>query len=510
MATPKPLDFSDLGAAAVPQQTSAGTVARSSAASPIDFSDLGAKPVDSGTTTGTQGGAQPESALSRFGHNFLSGLGVTSNEDAKNFFEHPINTLMSSLNAQGELAKKAKDAYDRGDYKGAVIHGLNYLVPFIGQQTDKAGEQLSQGDYAGGIGRTLGAAVPIIAGSPEARASGSAVVDSAADTGAAAVRATARGVNKGLAKAPGTIGGAVGATIGGKLGGATGAEIGGVAGAMAGKELLPQLRIPGEGFGLPNRVTGGPADAPAYEAPVRGSVAEDFHAAVDSPARTLPGQIAPEVINPPRPSYMQPSEPIQPRSGLALPAAPQGAELADLPATGARSAAQTGEALANLRLKNPLYDSPAAESPRPWGSRGSAFQLKADLQKQLENSLGASPPLSPNVPLRQQMSAPGPAEKAPIPAGHAAVDSSALRSYQYDPGANEFHAFGKSGDTVYVYGDVSPEDAQGFQRAPSKGQAWQVIQQNHPLVAKIINGKRIPITPSDPGFISSRLQQPAP
>ena len=508
MANPKPLDFSDLGATAVPQQTSAGTVARSSAASPIDFSDLGAKPVGSGVAAGTQGDAHPESALSRFGHNFLSGLGVTSNEDAKNFFEHPINTLMNSLNAQGELAKKAKDAYDRGDYKGAVIHGLNYLVPFIGQQTDKAGEQLSQGDYAGGIGRTLGAAVPIVAGSPEVQTGASDVASAAASTGARAVRAAARGANTVLEKAPGSVG----ATAGAALGHATripgAAEVGGAAGYALGKEVLPKVRVPGEGFGLPNRVTGGPTIAPAYEAPVRGSIYDDIHAAVNSPARTLPGQIAPEVINPPRPSYMQPSEPIQPRPGLALPAAPQGAELADLPATGARSAAQTGEALANLPLKNPLYDSPAvpaAESPRPWGSRGPAFQLKADLQKQLENSLGASPPPSPNVPLRQQTSAPGAAGKA-IPAGHAAVDSSALRSYQYDPGANEFHAFGKNGDTVYVYGDVSPEDAEGFKQAPSKGQAWQVIQQNHPLVAKIINGKRIPITPSDPGFISSRWQ----
>lgn len=116
--------------------------------------------------------SQP-SALSRLGTNFLSAIGVGSNDDAKNFFEHPIQTAMNSLNAQGELAKKAKDAYDRGDYKSAVIHGLNYLVPFIGQQTDKAGEQIAQGDYAGAVGRTLGAAAPIIAGSPEVQAGAS-------------------------------------------------------------------------------------------------------------------------------------------------------------------------------------------------------------------------------------------------------------------------------------------------------------------------------------------------
>ena len=129
--------------------------------------------LDSGSTS-------KPSALSRFRHDFLAGLGIGSNEDAKNFFEHPIKTAMDSLNAQGELAKKAKAAYDQGDYKSAIIHGLNYLVPFIGQQTDKAGEQIAQGDYAGAAGRTLGAAVPIIAGSPEAQGAASDATSAAA------------------------------------------------------------------------------------------------------------------------------------------------------------------------------------------------------------------------------------------------------------------------------------------------------------------------------------------
>ena len=105
----------------------------------------------------------------RLRSNFAEGLGITSDEQAKQFFTHPVNTLMQSLEAQGHLAEKAKAAYQNGDYKGALMYGLNYLVPFIGQQTAKAGEQLNEGDYAGGIGRTLGTALPIVAGSPEAR-----------------------------------------------------------------------------------------------------------------------------------------------------------------------------------------------------------------------------------------------------------------------------------------------------------------------------------------------------
>src|ERR1035441_7241198 len=101
----------------------------------------------------------------RLRQNFAEGLGVTDDEGAKNFFAHPIDTLMKSLDAQGQLAVKARQAYQAGDYKGALMYGLNYLAPFIGPQTAKAGEQLNEGDVAGGVGRTLGAALPVAAGS---------------------------------------------------------------------------------------------------------------------------------------------------------------------------------------------------------------------------------------------------------------------------------------------------------------------------------------------------------
>lgn len=243
------------------------------------------------------------SALSRFGSNLLSGLGVGSNEDAKNFFEHPINTMLNSLNAQGELAAKAKDAYERGDYKGAVIHGINYLLPFIGQQSDAAGQQLSQGDYAGGAGRTIGVVLPMLAGSPEARAAGSAALDTAASAGAKAVRTGARAANAALGEAPG----AMGAALGGWVGHETGIPEGTLSGVIIGRELgravgkeFPPMRIPGEGFGLPNRVTGGPAEAPAYspETPgAAGSMVESMESPSEAPAgsgmpRTLSGDSA--------------------------------------------------------------------------------------------------------------------------------------------------------------------------------------------------------------------------
>src|SRR5207237_6444909 len=119
----------------------------------------------------------------------------------------------------------------------------------------------------------------------------------------------------------------------------------------------------------------------------------------------------------------------------------------------------------------------------------------SDLESQLQQSLGAAK-LKPNVPLKQQVSPPSPVPEAPpIPEGHTPIESSALRSYRYDPEAHEFHAQPTTGKTTYVYGDVGQEDADTFARAESKGQAWQQIRRN-PLVAKIQNGKRVPVTPT--------------
>lgn len=233
------------------------------------------------------------SASSRFGSGLLSGLGITTNEEAKQFFTHPIKTFMDSIEAQGKLAQQAKDAYEKGDYAGAVQHGLNYLLPFIGQQTDQAGNQLKTGDIAGGIGRTLGASIPLAAASPEVRAGAASAASSAADTGAAAIRAGARGANTVLQKAPGSIGGAVGAGLGRASGIPGATEVGAAAGYAIGKEVLPQVRIPGEGTGLPNRVTGGPSSIPPEAIP---EPAAPQPTPADAP-RTTSGESIPRTLS---------------------------------------------------------------------------------------------------------------------------------------------------------------------------------------------------------------------
>lgn len=117
------------------------------------------------------------------------------------------------------------------------------------------------------------------------------------------------------------------------------------------------------------------------------------------------------------------------------------------------------------------------------------------VEQQLNDALGGRP-LQPDVPLRQQVPTKGAsAEARKLPPGFSPVDSSALRGYKYDPATRELETITQGGQH-YIHGDVSPEDAQAFMDAESKGKAWQAIRNSGTLVAKVVNGKRIAIKPS--------------
>lgn len=154
-------------------------------------------------------------------------------------------------------------------------------------------------------------------------------------------------------------------------------------------------------------------------------------------------------------------------------------------AQGGKPLTETPEALAKVPVSKP--------EPATGGGLGS-------LQNLLEKSLGAKK-LEPNVSLRNQLETKptSPAIPTDLTPGHTPLKSSALRSYAYDPQAQEFHAKTTSGNTVYVYGGVSQAEAKNFELADSKGKAWQAIRTN-PLVAKIVDGKRIAVKPSGEGL----------
>jgi KTSC domain-containing protein len=93
--------------------------------------------------------------------------------------------------------------------------------------------------------------------------------------------------------------------------------------------------------------------------------------------------------------------------------------------------------------------------------------INQTLDRSLTEAVG-NKPIQPGVPLRNQGSA-------------------ALKSFRYDPAAQELHVTTHDG-TTYISGEVTPDQAQAFRSAPSKGQAWQTIRDNSPLVAKVPSG----------------------
>jgi hypothetical protein len=96
--------------------------------------------------------------------------------------------------------------------------------------------------------------------------------------------------------------------------------------------------------------------------------------------------------------------------------------------------------------------------------------------------------LKPNVPLRDQLS--NSPTKIGVAPGYTPIDSSAIKSYKYDPTTKEFETVTSTG-AVYVHGDVSPEQVKAFEQADSKGKAWNDIKKNSTYLGKVVNGKKV-------------------
>jgi hypothetical protein len=186
---------------------------------------------------------------------------------------------------------------------------------------------------------------------------------------------------------------------------------------------------------------------------------------------------------------------------------PQAAALGDVPTPTTQPAAQTGEALADVPIA-PWRMKPQA------AALGDSAPAKATISQQLDDTLRTAvgnQPLKPGVPIRYQFknapatasaAAEGSDAAAAILEGHTPVEgSSAVKSFMYDPDAQEMHIAPIKG-YAHVYGDVSPDQAQAFQDAESKGRAWRTLRNSPGVtpVAKIMeNGTRVAIKPTDAG-----------
>ena len=66
------------------------------------------------------------------------------------------------LHAQGEPFQRAQESYDKGNYTGALAHGLNYLLPILGPMLDPAVSMAERGNVRGALGHTVGLALPSV------------------------------------------------------------------------------------------------------------------------------------------------------------------------------------------------------------------------------------------------------------------------------------------------------------------------------------------------------------
>ena len=377
--------------------------------------------------------------------------------------------------SQAELAAdKAAENSPQRQAHGALYRDVGVpAAETLGVNVPGMEQSAAQGDVAGVAGHAA-APVAAVVGT-EALAEGMpAAADATKAAIAPAVRTTVRATNAALKEAPA----AAGAAIGGYLGHATGVPEGTLSGVIVGRQVgnavgkvLPPIRLPGEGFGFPDRVEGGPISAPAYQEPM------PVYPGANLPEKppTDPGAPLPAK---PTPELLQANALTQ--GGAAPPPEPSAA-LGDLPVHAVQ------QALQELGPKAPIADLTA---------RANNIAKLGDL---LNTGLGGKP-LQPNVPLRDQMNTVTP--NTNLPEGHIPVESTALKSYKYDPAAREFESVTQDGQH-YIYGDVPPEAAAKFEAADSKGRAWAELRKTPGVVrvAKVINGTRVPTVPiSTPEF----------
>jgi hypothetical protein len=165
----------------------------------------------------------------------------------------PLTAAQTEATIPDEMKQSLKDAFssvvDTAKHPSQLLPALSTIKDAL---TPKEFEQILQKNYKGAAGTALVDLINLGIGvgvSPEAvPAAVAAAPAAAAPMASAAVRAGAKATNVMLQKAPGTTGAALGAAAGAATGLPGAAEIAGAGGYALGRELLPQLRVPGEQF----------------------------------------------------------------------------------------------------------------------------------------------------------------------------------------------------------------------------------------------------------------------
>lgn len=144
--------------------------------------------------------------------------------EASQFVQHPIQSTgeIAKSIPQGYAAseeaqrQRVKDHFNQGDYFGAAMHSLYWLLtPVGGGNMGRAADQMQGGDFTGAAGSMALPAASVIAASPAVR-----------EAGGAAVNATREAVGSAIDKNAGRIGKVASIGAGAKIGGPVGAGVG--------------------------------------------------------------------------------------------------------------------------------------------------------------------------------------------------------------------------------------------------------------------------------------------
>lgn len=372
---------------------------------------------------------------------------------AAQMVNHPIDTFKQDTSARQQVYDQAEKEFKKGNYTAGATRLLYSLIPLVGPQLNAAANDFVAGNYARGAGASTGLGLAL-AGPEALRVNAPAI----AETAKGATQATGRAA-KGAIRA--------GAE-------SLNPDVVGVISPRAGEVVRVLQRA--------NRA-------------LQKSAPEAAEATPSYPGAPLPAKPPQEVLNA---AALRTGGKAAPNPSAALGTIKVNTEVPEIAGSAEAASRDTSlfqQASDELGPKASLSD--IAQRAQELKTGKNFARERAGVEDKigdlLNEGLGGKP-LQSNIPLKDQIQAS--LTRQSLPKDFTPVKSSVIAGYKYDPAARELETVTNNGQR-YIHGDVSPEEAQAFANAESKGKAWQKIRDN-PLVAKVVNGKRVPVTKTVP------------
>lgn len=120
-----------------------------------------ATPVSSqqGTSPQSRGYAQLADSATDYLHGLWSKVSpVAISGSINQALAHPIDAAVGIL-SQGDLANRAKESFEKGDYRTGIRQSMHAMIPLLGPSLEAASQKIEQGKVAEGLGETTGEAL---------------------------------------------------------------------------------------------------------------------------------------------------------------------------------------------------------------------------------------------------------------------------------------------------------------------------------------------------------------